>query len=74
MNTSEPEGYEATSKHFKLYDDDESSDTDSDSDTETESGSESGTDHVNVGMLKGLSLIHISEPTNVEESRMPSSA
>ena len=44
MNTSEPEGYEGTSKHFKLYDDDDSSDTESDSDTETDSG---------------LSLIHI---------------
>ena len=37
MNTSEPEGYEATSKHFKIYDDDDSSDTESDSDTETDS-------------------------------------
>ena len=23
MNTSEPEGYEGTSKHFKIYDDDD---------------------------------------------------
>ena len=53
MNTSEPEGYEATSKHFKIYDDDDSSDTESDSDTETDSGSDSGIDRINVSMIKG---------------------
>ena len=51
MNTSEPEGYEATSKHFKIYDDDDSSDTESDSDTETDSGSDSGIDRINVSIL-----------------------
>ena len=71
MNTSEPEGYEATSKHFKLYDDDESSDTDSDSDTETESGSESGTDHLNVGMLKGYMKPKHYKKILIEEDLLP---
>ena len=71
MNTSEPEGYESTSKHFKLYDDDESSDTESDSDTETESGSESGTERVSVGMLKGYMKPKRYKKILVEEDLLP---
>ena len=71
MNTSEPEGYEATSKHFKLYDDDDSSDTESDSDTETDSGSESGTGRVNVGMLKGYMKPKHYKKILIEEDLLP---
>ncbi|QOR60129.1 hypothetical protein [Bathycoccus sp. RCC716 virus 1] len=73
MNTSEPEGYATTSEYFKLYDDDESSDTDtdSDSDTETESGSESGTERVSVGMLKGYMKPKRYKKILVEEDLLP---
>ena len=54
MNTSEPEGYEATSKHFKIYDDDDSSDTESDSDTETDSGSDSGIERYKCWYVKRI--------------------
>jgi len=71
MNTSEPEGYVTTSEYFKLYDDDESSDTDSDSDTETESGSESGTERINVGMLKGYMKPKYYKKILIEEDLLP---
>ena len=71
MNTSEPEGYEATSKHFKIYDDDDSSDTESDSDTETDSGSDSGIDRINVGMLKGYMKPKHYKKILIEEDLLP---
>ena len=71
MNTSEPEGYEATSKHFKIYDDDDSSDTESDSDTETDSGSESGIERINVGMLKGYMKPKHYKKILIEEDLLP---
>ena len=71
MNTSEPEGYEATSKHFKIYDDDDSSDTESDSDTETESGSDSGIEPINVGMLKGYMKPKHYKKILIEEDLLP---
>ena len=71
MNTSEPEGYEATSKHFTIDDDDDSSDTDSNYDTETESGSESGTDHLNVGMLIGYMKPKHYKKILIEEDLLP---
>ena len=71
MNTSEPEGYEATSKHFKIYDDDDSSDTESDSDTETDSGSESGLERINVGMLKGYMKPKHYKKILIEEDLLP---
>jgi len=71
MNTSEPEGYETTSKHFKLYDDDDSSDTESDSDTETDSGSELGTERVNRGMLKGYMKPKHYKKILIEEDLLP---
>tara|TARA_B100000902_G_scaffold382768_1_gene420829 strand:- start:1666 stop:1881 length:216 start_codon:yes stop_codon:yes gene_type:complete len=70
MNTSEPEGYEGTSKHFKLYDDD-SSDTESDSDTETDSGSESGLERINIGMLKGYMKPKHYKKILIEEDLLP---
>jgi len=71
MNTSEPEGYEATAKHFKIYDDDDSSDTESDSDTETDSGSESGLERINVGMLKGYMKPKHYKKILIEEDLLP---
>lgn len=71
MNTSEPEGYEATSKHFKIYDDDDSSDTESDSDTETDSGSESGLERINIGMLKGYMKPKHYKKILIEEDLLP---
>ena len=71
MNISEPEGYEGTSKHFKIYDDDDSSDTESDSDTETDSGSESGADRVNMGMLKGYMKPKRYKKILIEEDLLP---
>ena len=71
MNTSEPEGYEGTSKHFKLYDDDDSSDTESDSDTETDSGSDSGIERINVGMLKGYMKPKHYKKILIEEELLP---
>jgi len=71
MNTSEPEGYEATSKHFKIYDDDDSSDTESDSDTETDSGSDSGMERINVGMLKGYMKPKHYKKILIEEDLLP---
>jgi len=71
MNTSEPEGYETTSKHFKLYDDDDSSDTESDSDTETDSGSDSGIERINVGMLKGYMKPKNYKKFLIEEDLLP---
>ncbi|ADQ91710.1 hypothetical protein BpV1_083 [Bathycoccus sp. RCC1105 virus BpV1] len=71
MNTSEPEGYEATSKHFKIYDDDDSSDTESDSDTETDSGSDSGIERINVGMLKGYMKPKHYKKILIEEDLLP---
>ena len=71
MNTSEPEGYEATSKHFKIYDDDDSSDTESDSDTETDSGSDLGIERINVGMLKGYMKPKHYKKILIEEDLLP---
>jgi len=71
MNISEPEGYEGTSKHFKIYDDDDSSDTESDSDTETESGSDSGIEPINVGMLKGYMKPKHYKKILIEEDLLP---
>ena len=71
MNTSEPEGYEATSKHFKIYDEDDSSDTESDSDTETDSGSDSGIERINVGMLKGYMKPKHYKKILIEEDLLP---
>jgi hypothetical protein len=71
MNTSEPEGYEVTSKHFKIYDDDDSSDTESDSDTETDSGSDSGLERVNVRMLKGYMKPKHYKKILIEEDLLP---
>ena len=71
MNTSEPEGYEATSKHFKIYDEDDSSDTESDSDTETDSGSDSGMERINVGMLKGYMKPKHYKKILIEEDLLP---
>lgn len=68
MNTSEPEGYEGTSKHFKLYDDD---DSESDSDTETDSESDSGIERINVGMLKGYMKPKHYKKILIEEDLLP---
>ena len=69
MNTSEPEGYEGTSKHFKLYDDDD--DSESDSDTETDSESDSGIERINVGMLKGYMKPKHYKKILIEEDLLP---
>lgn len=71
MNISEPEGYEKTSKHFKIYDNDDSSDTESDSDTETDSGSDSGIERINVGMLKGYMKPKHYKKILIEEELLP---
>ena len=60
-----------TSKHFKIYDDDDSSDTESDSDTETDSGSDSGIEPINVGMLKGYMKPKHYKKILIEEDLLP---